>query len=76
MSLTLESLKASAMFFKRSQNHLNLLLKYMKGSYLTMTQTQTHIVFSTRTLVMLKSQVTRCLMRLMALKWSNMILML
>jgi hypothetical protein len=32
MSLTLDSLKASAMFFKRGQSLLNLLLKFMKGS--------------------------------------------
>jgi hypothetical protein len=76
MSLTLESLKASAMFFKRGQSLLNLLLKYMKGSCLAMIQTHVHIVFSTRTLVVLKPHVMWCLMRLMAHKWSNMILML
>jgi hypothetical protein len=76
ISLTLESLKASAMFFKRGQSLLNLLLKYMNVSCLAMTQTLTHIVFLTRTSVMLKPHVTQCLMRLMALKWNNMILML
>jgi hypothetical protein len=39
----------------------------MKDSYLAMTQTHTHIVFSTKTLVVLKPHMTRCLMRLMAL---------
>jgi hypothetical protein len=34
MSLTLESLEVSAMFFKRGQNVLNLLLKYMKVFFL------------------------------------------
>jgi hypothetical protein len=76
MSLILESLDASAMFFKRDQSLLNLLLKYMKVSCLAMTQTYAHIMFSIRTLVMLKSHATQCLMRLMAPKWSNMILML
>jgi hypothetical protein len=68
MSLTLESLEASAMFFKRGQSLLDLLLKYMKVSCLAMTQTLVHIVFSTKTLVVLKPHVTRCLMRLMAPK--------
>jgi hypothetical protein len=76
MSLTLESLEASAMFFKRGQSLVNLLLKSMKVSYLVMIQTHVHIVFSTRTSVVLKPHVTRCLMRLMSPKWSNMILML
>jgi hypothetical protein len=76
MSLTLESLEASVMFFKRGKNLLNLLIKYMKGSYLAMIQTHTHIMFSTRTLIVLKSHVMRCLIRLMAPKWSNIILML
>jgi hypothetical protein len=57
MSLTLESLKASAMFFRRGQSLLNLLIKYMKVSCLAMTQTHTHIVFSTSTLVVLKPHV-------------------
>jgi hypothetical protein len=60
---------------KRSKS-LNLLLKYMKGSCLAMIQTHVHIVFSTRTLVVLKPYVMQCLMRLIAPKWSNMILML
>jgi hypothetical protein len=49
------------MFFKRCQSLLNLLLKYMKVSCLAMTQTQAHIVFSIRTLVVLKLHVMRCL---------------
>jgi hypothetical protein len=64
---------SSAMFFKRGQSLLNLLLKYMKVSCLAMTQTLAHMVFSTRTPVVLKPHVTRCLMRLMAPKWRNMI---
>jgi hypothetical protein len=73
MSLTLESLEASAIFFKSRQNLLNLLLKFMKDSCLAMIQTHTHIVFSTRTPVVLKPHVTQYLMRLMAFKLSNMI---
>jgi hypothetical protein len=45
MSLTLESLEASVMFFERGQNLLNLLLKFMNGSCLVMIQTHAHIVF-------------------------------
>jgi hypothetical protein len=58
ISLTLNSLEASDMFFKRDQSVLNLLLKYMKGSCLAMIQTHTHVVFSTRTPIVLKSHVT------------------
>jgi hypothetical protein len=76
MSLILESLKISAMFFKRDLSLLNLLLKYMKDFCLDMTQTHARIVFSTKTPVVLKPHVTWCLMRLMAPKWSNMILIL
>jgi hypothetical protein len=76
MSLTLKSLEASAIFFKSGKSLLNLLLKYMKVSCLALTQTHMHIVSSTRTLVVLKQCVMRCLMRLMAPKWSNIILML
>jgi hypothetical protein len=76
MSFILESLEVSAMFFKIGQSLLNLLLKYMNVSYLAMTQTHAYIVFSTRTLIVLKPHVTLCLMRLMVPKWSNMILML
>jgi hypothetical protein len=65
MSLALESLEESPMFIKRGQSLLNLPLKYMKGSCLAMTQTHAHIVFSTRTPVVLKPHVTRCLMRLL-----------
>jgi hypothetical protein len=76
MSVTLESLEANVMFFKRGQSLLNLFLKYMKVSCLAMTQTRTHIVFLTKTTIVLKPHVTHCLMRLMDPKWSNMILML
>jgi hypothetical protein len=65
-----------AMFFKRGPSLLNLLLKYMKDFFLDMTQTHAHIVFLIRTLVVLKPHVTWYLMRLMAPKWSNMILIL
>jgi hypothetical protein len=68
ISLTLESLEASAMLFKRDQSLLNLLLKFMMGSCLAMIQTHAHIMFSTRTLVVLKSHVMRYLMRLMTTK--------
>jgi hypothetical protein len=64
------------MFFSRDLNHLNLLLKFIKVLCLVMIQTLTPIVFSTRTLVVLKQCVMWCLMRLTALKWSNMILMM
>jgi hypothetical protein len=65
---TLESLEASAMFFKRGQSLLNLLLKYMKVFCLAMIQTHTHIVFSTWTPVVLRPHMTWCLMRLMSPK--------
>jgi hypothetical protein len=74
--LTSEFSEASVMFFKRGQSLLNLLLKSMNVSYSVMTQILAYIVFSTRTLVMLKSHVTRCLMRLLALKRSKLILIL
>jgi hypothetical protein len=76
MSLILVSLKASDMFLKRGQSLLNLLLKYLKDSCLAMTQTHAHIMFSSRTPIVLKPHMKQCLMRLMAPKWSNMILML
>jgi hypothetical protein len=46
MSLTLESLEASAMFFKRGQNLLNLLLKFMEGSCSATTQIHTYRVLN------------------------------
>jgi hypothetical protein len=58
MSLILEYLEVSDMFFKRDLNLLSLLVKYVKDFCLAMTQTRTHIVFSTRTLVVLKPYVT------------------
>jgi hypothetical protein len=76
ISLILEFLEVSAMFFKRDLSLLNFLLKYMNDLCLDMTQTHARIVFSTRTPVVLKPHVTRCLMRLMAPKLSNMILIL
>jgi hypothetical protein len=66
----------SDMFFKRGQSLLNLLLKFMKVSCLAMTQTLAHIVFSTKTPVVLKPHLTWYLMRLMAPKCRNMILIL
>jgi hypothetical protein len=68
MSLTLESLEANAMFFKRGQSILNLLLKSMKVYCLVMIQTHVHIMFSTRTSIMLKPHTTWCLMGQMTLK--------
>jgi hypothetical protein len=68
ISLILKYLEASATFFKRDQSLLNLLLQYMKDFCLAMNQTIAHIIFSTRTPVVLKPHVTRCLMRLIALK--------
>jgi hypothetical protein len=76
MSLILESLEVSDMFFKRDLNLLNLLLMYMQDFCLDMTQTHVRIKFSTRTPVVLKPHVIRYLRRLMAPKWSNMILIL
>jgi hypothetical protein len=58
MSLSLESSEVSVMFFKRDLSLLNLLLNYMKDFCLDMTQTRAHIVFSTRTPIVLKSHVT------------------
>jgi hypothetical protein len=76
MYLTSECLKVSAMFFKRGQSLLHLLLKSMKVSCLVMIQTLAHIMLSTRTSVVLKSHVTWCLMRLMVPKRSELILTL
>jgi hypothetical protein len=76
MYLTSEFSEPSAMFSKKGQSLLNLLLKSMKISYLVMIQTFAHIMFSKRTPVVLKSHVTRCLLRLMALKRSKLILIL
>jgi hypothetical protein len=76
MSLILEYLELSVMLLKRDLSLLNLLLKYMKDFCLDMSQTHAHIMFSIRTPVVLKSHMIRCLMRLIAPKWSNMILIL
>jgi hypothetical protein len=50
--------------------------KFMKISCLVMIQTLVSIVFSTRTPVVLKPRVMWCLIKLTALKWSDMILMI
>jgi hypothetical protein len=76
MSLILEYLELSVMLLKRDLSLLNLLVKYMKDFCLDMSQTHARIMFSIRTLVVLKSHMIRCLMRLIAPKWSNMILIL
>jgi hypothetical protein len=76
VSLTFKFLKASAMFFERGQNLLNLLLKYMKVSCLVVIQTLTHNMFSTRTPAVLKPHVTWCLMRLKDARRSKLILTL
>jgi hypothetical protein len=64
------------MFFSRGLNLLCLLLRFMKVSCLVMIETLVSIMFSTRTPVVLKPRVMWCLLKLMALKWSNMILMI
>jgi hypothetical protein len=46
ISLTLEFLEVSAMFFKRGKNLLNLLLKYMKVSCLAITNSHAYHVLS------------------------------
>jgi hypothetical protein len=74
--LTSELSEASAMFFKRGQSLIYLLLKSIKVSCLVMIQTLAHIMFSIRTPVVLKPHVTRCLMRQMALKRGKLILIL
>jgi hypothetical protein len=76
MSLILEYLELSVMLLKRDLSLLNLLVKYMKDFCLDMSQTHARIMFLIRTLVVLKSHMIRCLMRLIAPKWSNMILIL
>jgi hypothetical protein len=50
--------------------------KVYEVSCLVMIQTLVPIMFSIRTTVVLKSRVMRCLMKLTALTWSNMILMI
>jgi hypothetical protein len=76
MSPTSEFLEVSAIFYKRDQSLLNLLLRLMKVSYLVMIQTLVHTVFSMSPPVVLKLRVMQCLMRLMALKKSKLILIL
>jgi hypothetical protein len=74
MSPTSGFSEASAIFYKRGQSLLNLLLRLMKVSYLVMIQTLTHTMFSMSPPVVLKLRVMWCLMRLMALKRSKLIL--
>jgi hypothetical protein len=50
--------------------------KVYEVSCLVMIQTLIPIMFSTRTTVVLKPRVIRCLIKLTALTWSNMILMI
>jgi hypothetical protein len=76
MSHTSEFLEVSAIFYKRGQSLLNLLLRLMKVSYMVMIQTLTHIMFSMSPPVVLKPRVMRYLTRLMALKRSKLILIL
>jgi hypothetical protein len=64
------------MFFSRGINLLSLLLRSIKFLCLVMIQTLVPIMISIRTLVVFKPHVMRCLMKLMALKCSNMILMM
>jgi hypothetical protein len=49
MSPTSECLEVSAIFYKRGQSLLNLLLRLMKVSYLVMIQTRTYRVFNVTT---------------------------
>jgi hypothetical protein len=76
MSPTSEFLEVSAIFYKRGENLLNLLLRLMKVSYLVMIQTLVHTMFLMLPPVVLKPCVMRYLMRLMALKRSKLILIL
>jgi hypothetical protein len=76
MSSTSEFSEVSAIFYKRGQSLLNLLLRLMKVSYLVMIQTLVHTVFLMSPSVVLKPRVMWCLMRLMALKRSKLILIL
>jgi hypothetical protein len=46
VSHVFEFLEVSAIFYKRGQSLLNLLLRLMKVSYLVMIQTLAHTVFS------------------------------
>jgi hypothetical protein len=73
---TLGSLGVSAMFFSRGLRPLSFLLRFMKVICLVMIETIVPIVFSTRTPVVLKQHVMRCLMKLTALRWTNVILMM
>jgi hypothetical protein len=54
MSPTSEFSEVSAIFYKRGQNLLNLLLRLMKVSYFVMIQTLVHTVFSISPPIVLK----------------------
>jgi hypothetical protein len=71
----LESLVANVLFLLKEVENLNLLLRLYKAFYLVMTQTQGHIESSSNPPDWLRFLVTLCLMRLMAPKWSKLILM-
>jgi hypothetical protein len=57
MSHTFEFSEVSAIFYKRCQSFLNLLLRLMNVSYMVMIQTLAHTVFSMSPLVVLKQHV-------------------
>jgi hypothetical protein len=63
----LESLGENVYFGKRARMS-NFFLKWFKGFYLVMAQTQKHIKSSTNPQDVLKFHVMLCLMRLMVLK--------
>jgi hypothetical protein len=68
--------EVSAIFYKREQSLLNLLIRLMKVYYLVIIQTLMHAIFSMWPPVVLKPRVMWCLMRLMTLKRSKLILIL
>jgi hypothetical protein len=76
MSLTSEFLEVSAIFYKKGQSLLNLLLRLMKMSFLVMIQTLAHTVLLMSPPVVSKPSVMWCLMRLTALKRNKLILIL
>jgi hypothetical protein len=76
MPPTSEFSEVSAIFYKRGQSLLNLLLRLMKVSALVMIQTLMYTVFSMSPPIVLKPHVMWCLMRQMALKRSKLILIL
>jgi hypothetical protein len=64
------------MFFTRGLNPLNFLQRVMKVLCLVMIETLVPTIFSRRTPDVLKPCVMRCLMKVIDLKWSDMILMM